>query len=52
MPEYPEPSIKEMLADPMVRALMTADGVQADELKALLHTVARVHSKKERLNAR
>jgi hypothetical protein len=41
MPEYPEPSIKEILADPIVRALMTADGVQADELKALLYSVAK-----------
>jgi hypothetical protein len=41
MPKYPEPSIKEILADPIVRALMTADGIQADELKALLHSVAK-----------
>jgi hypothetical protein len=41
MPENPEPSIKEILADPIIRALMTADGVQADELKALLHSVAK-----------
>jgi hypothetical protein len=41
MSEYPEPSIKEMLADPLVRALMTADSVQVDELKALLHSVAK-----------
>jgi hypothetical protein len=41
MPENPEPSIKEILADPIIRALMTADGVQADELKALLRSVAK-----------
>jgi hypothetical protein len=41
MPENPEPSIKEILADPIIRALMTADGVQADELTALLHSVAK-----------
>jgi hypothetical protein len=35
-----ELSIKEMLADPVVRALMSADGVHADELKALLCSVA------------
>jgi hypothetical protein len=35
-----EPSIKEMLADPVVRALMSADGVHADELEALLCSVA------------
>ena len=40
MSEYPEPSIKQMLADPIVRALMTADGVQADGLQALLCSVA------------
>jgi hypothetical protein len=37
----PEPSIKEMLADPIVRALMTADGVRADELEALLRSIAK-----------
>jgi hypothetical protein len=41
MSEYPEPSIKEILADPIVRALITADGVQADELKVLLRSVAK-----------
>jgi hypothetical protein len=30
-----------MLTDPIVRALMTADGVQVDELKVLLHSVAK-----------
>jgi hypothetical protein len=35
----PEPSIEE-LADPIVRALMTADGVWADELQALLRSIA------------
>jgi hypothetical protein len=40
MPEYPEPSIKEMLADPIVRALMSGDGVRADELEALFRSVA------------
>ena len=37
----PEPSIEEMLADPIVRALMTADGVRADELEALLRSIAK-----------
>jgi hypothetical protein len=36
-----EPSIEEMLADPIVRALMTADGVRAEELEALLHSIAK-----------
>ena len=37
----PEPSIEEMLADPIVRALMTADGVRVDELEALLRSIAK-----------
>ena len=37
----PEPSIEEMLADPIVRALMTADGVRASELMALLRAIAK-----------
>jgi hypothetical protein len=41
MPEYPEPSIKEMLADPIVRALMSGDGVRADEFEALFSSVAK-----------
>jgi hypothetical protein len=40
MPGCRELSIKEMLADPVVRALMSADGVHADELEALLCSVA------------
>jgi hypothetical protein len=35
-----EASIDEMLADPIVRALMDADGVDPDELRALLRAVA------------
>jgi len=40
-PEYSEPSIKEMLSDPIVRALMSADGIHADELEGLLCSVAK-----------
>jgi hypothetical protein len=40
MPGCQELSINEMLADPVVRALMSADGVHADELEALLWSVA------------
>ena len=50
MLEYREPSISEMLADPVVRALMRADGVHADELRALLCSVANLrqpHSLKD-----
>jgi hypothetical protein len=39
--DTPEPSIAEMLADPIVRALMTADGVLADELEELLRSIAK-----------
>jgi hypothetical protein len=31
-----EPSLESMLADPIVHALMAADGVNSDEVKALL----------------
>jgi hypothetical protein len=41
MPEFSDPSIEEMLAEPIVRALMTADGVRADELEALLRSIAK-----------
>jgi hypothetical protein len=40
MPECPEPSIDELLADPLIRALMAADGVDPDELRALLCSAA------------
>jgi hypothetical protein len=39
MSERQEPSIEEMLADPIVRALMSADGVDPDELKARLNAI-------------
>ena len=32
LPEYPELSVIQMLADPIVRALMIADGVRVSEL--------------------
>lgn len=41
MVEYPESSIEEILADPIVRALMTADGVRVEELEALLRSIAK-----------
>jgi hypothetical protein len=40
MVEHPEPSIEEMLADPIVRALMAADGVRA----SWRHCCARLQS--------
>lgn len=36
-----EPTIDELLADPLINALMRADGVDARELAALLRSVAR-----------
>ena len=38
MTQTREVSLGEMLADPIVRALMAADGVTADELEALLRS--------------
>ncbi|WP_157100421.1 hypothetical protein [Rhodoplanes sp. Z2-YC6860] len=40
MLESPEPSIDELLTDPLIRALMAADGVDPDELRALLYSAA------------
>ena len=40
MQEDREPSIKELLAEPVVRALMKADGVDPEDVKALLHSSA------------
>jgi hypothetical protein len=39
--DHPEPSIEEMLAEPIIRALMTADGIRTDELEALLRSIAK-----------
>jgi hypothetical protein len=41
LPERREASITEMLADPVVRAVMTADGIRTGELKALLRSAAK-----------
>ena len=38
---YLEPTIPEMLADPIVKAVMAADTVDADMLRAQLSNVAR-----------
>ena len=40
MPQCSELSLGEMLSDPIVRALMVADGVDPVELQALLRSVA------------
>ena len=36
-----EPSIEEMLADPIVRAIMAADGIRAGELETLVRAAAK-----------
>jgi hypothetical protein len=46
--ELDEPSVKEMLSDPIVRAVMRADGVHAGELEALLCSVAKRLRKRSR----
>ncbi len=38
---YREPSLEEMLSDPIVRAMMDADGVNPHGLKAMLKQVGR-----------
>ena len=39
MREFPELSLEEMLADPIVRAVMAADGVDPAELSELLRSL-------------
>src|SRR5262249_56881667 len=41
MPGWNETSVDELLADPIVRDLMAADGVDPGELRALLYGVQR-----------
>ena len=41
MPGWDEASVDDLLADPIVRELMAADGVNAGELRALLYGVQR-----------
>jgi hypothetical protein len=40
MAECVEPTIQEMLADPIVRALMAADGVDPEEFETLLRSMS------------
>jgi len=40
MPQFPELSLSDMLSDPIVRDLMAADGVDPDELRAMLRAIA------------
>jgi hypothetical protein len=37
----PEPSLADMLSDPMVKAVMAADGIDPTELEAELRSIAR-----------
>ena len=48
MRRWQEPSIDEMLADPIVRDLMAADRVMPDQVKALLRSVGRPGDKPDR----
>lgn len=40
MPDDHQSWVEDMLADPIVRALMAADGVRADDVRALMRSVA------------
>ena len=43
---YPEPTVAEALADPLIRLIMRADRVDADALgRALNHTAAKLASR-------
>ena len=46
--QFRELSIGEMLADPIVRAVMSADGVAADELELMLQSIAERVSERAR----
>jgi hypothetical protein len=36
---YPEPTLDEMLSDTVIKAMMDADAIDSDELKAMLRRV-------------
>jgi hypothetical protein len=38
--QYPEPTLEEILSDPIVEALMEADGINRFELEAMLTAVS------------
>jgi hypothetical protein len=42
MRHQPEPTLEEILSEPIVRAVMAADGVEQHELTAMLRRVARM----------
>jgi hypothetical protein len=41
LPPPHEPTVREILSDPIVKAVMTADAVDAEALRAQLRNVAR-----------
>lgn len=47
-----EQSVKDLLADPIVRDLMIADGVDPIELKALLDTIQRAVESRAKISPR
>lgn len=38
---YPEPTVEELLSDPLIRVVMQADGVDEDQLRELLDGLGR-----------
>ena len=46
---YREPSLEDMLADPIIQAVIDADGVDANELDAMLRGVAHERRSAERM---
>jgi hypothetical protein len=48
MPYCREPSLEDILADPIIQAVIDADGVDANELNAMLRGVARKRRSAER----
>ena len=44
---YDEPTLDDMLADPLIETLMRADGVDADELRPALSEIAQLVSSRE-----
>jgi Spy/CpxP family protein refolding chaperone len=43
---YPEPTAQELLSDPIIRAVMAADAVDENQLRALLEQMSRQQAAK------
>ncbi len=43
-----EPSLEDVLRDPVIRALMRSDGITADQIRALRHTARAVLQRRRR----